>query len=154
LGILQHYPYLYKIDSDLRNHFTAYLSKTNDSDAPAQIHCDWLINASGPSRDIGNGDDSLLIRNLLISGMILKNPHGGIMLDYKTSRIKSKDHQELGNFYAVGHLTSGTYYFVSSLDMVSLRAKFIAKDLAKFLKVNFQNQMPVNYSPSEDTYAS
>lgn len=154
LGILQHYPYLYKIDSDLRNQFTAYLSKANDSDAPAQIHCDWLINASGPSRDVENGDDSLLIRNLLISGMILKNPHGGIMLDYKTSRIKSKDHQELGNFYAVGHLTSGTYYFVSSLDMVSLRAKFIAKDLAKFLKVNFQNQMPVNCTPCEDTYAS
>lgn len=154
LGILKHYPYLCKIDSPLRNQFIAFLSKTEGSDTPAQIHCDWVINASGPSRDISNSGSSLLIRNLLESGMILKDPNGGIMLDYKTARIKSSGHQGLRQFYAVGHLTSGTYYFVSSLDMVSLRAKVIAQDLARFLNVNFQNQVRINQSTQEDMYAS
>lgn len=153
-GVLKHYPYLYKIDSPIRNRFVASVSKTKDPEMPTQINCDWLINASGPSRDIGNGAESLLIKNLLKSGMILKNPHGGIMLDYDTARVKSRGHEALHNFYAIGHLTSGTYYFVSSLDMVSLRAKVIARHLAGFLKVNFHNRVPINKSPCEETYVS
>jgi uncharacterized NAD(P)/FAD-binding protein YdhS len=62
------------------------------------------------------------------SGLIRPNPLGGIQVDYETSMVK-RGGDKVKNFYAVGHLTSGTYYFVSSLDMVSMGAKRVARDV-------------------------
>lgn len=139
LGILRHYPYLRGFDASIRGQFIASVGKSDLLTETAQVHCDWLINASGPSRDVVDAD-SLLINNLLASEAIIRNPHGGIMLDYETSLIKNKNQQKIGNFYAIGHLTSGTYYFVSSLDMVSMRAKIVAKHLIRGLQPNLCSQ--------------
>jgi uncharacterized NAD(P)/FAD-binding protein YdhS len=62
------------------------------------------------------------------SGLIRANPFGGIQVDYETSMVK-RGGDKMKNFYAIGHLTSGTYYFVSSLDMVSMGAKRVARDV-------------------------
>jgi uncharacterized NAD(P)/FAD-binding protein YdhS len=153
LGILRHYPYLRRFDASIRNQFTAFAGKLSSPTDVTQIHCDWLINASGPSRDIVDAD-SLLINNLIVSGSIVRNPHGGIMLDYETSLIKNKYQQKINNFYAIGHLTSGTYYFVSSLDMVSMRAKNVAKHLICSLRLNRNSQDLATQSFSEGMHAS
>ena len=135
LGILRHYPYLRNFDASVRNQFTACVGESSSSTAVSRVQCNWVINASGPSRDIVDSG-SLLINNLLASEAAIRNPHGGIMLDYETSLIKNKHQQKIDNFYAIGHLTSGTYYFVSSLDMVSMRAKNVARHLIQSLKLN------------------
>ena len=122
LGILRHYSNLQRIDSFGRNKFVASISCPQKSVTNNQIFCDWVINASGPSKSI-NGSESVLIKNLLESGLVAKNLHGGISLDYESSLVMDANGERVNNFYAIGQITAGTYYFVSSLDMVSLRAK-------------------------------
>jgi uncharacterized NAD(P)/FAD-binding protein YdhS len=67
------------------------------------------------------------------SGLIRANPFGGIQVDYETSMVKS-GRDKVKNFYAIGHLTSGTYYFVSSLDMVSMGAKRVARNVVNSIQ--------------------
>jgi uncharacterized NAD(P)/FAD-binding protein YdhS len=55
--------------------------------------------------------------------LVAKNLHGGIILEYESSLVMGANGERVNNFYAIGQITTGTYYFVSSLDMVSLRAK-------------------------------
>lgn len=153
-GILKHYPYLRTINSSARNSFTALVAKCKDSISSTQVHCDWLINATGPSRDIGGYTEISLIKNLLKSGLITKNPHGGIMLDYETSIVKSANHRSLSHIYAVGQLTSGTYYFVSSLDMVSLRARNVARHLVESLRLRRVQQGMGGYTQFESSHAT
>jgi uncharacterized NAD(P)/FAD-binding protein YdhS len=126
-GILSHYPYLCEINFLARNKFVAVIKSPEKYTEAQEVVCDWVINATGPSRNVDKDSDSVLIGNLFKSGLITANPHGGIELDYETSQVKTRDLKALQYFYAVGHLTSGTYYFISSLDMVSLRAKNVAK---------------------------
>lgn len=132
-GILSHYPNLRAINVFARNKFAALVAKSKGSSSIIQVNCDWIINATGPSRDPEGLAEPILIKNLLQSGVFIKNPHGGIMLDYETSIVKSISYPNLNHFYVIGQLTSGTYYFVSSLDMVSLRAKNVAKHLIESL---------------------
>ena len=153
LGILRHYPCLREIDASIKNQFTALVSEAKEPTIPIKVHCDWVINASGPSRDIRTSD-SILIRNLLKSKLILNNPNGGIMLDYESSLIKSTSNGRVNNFYAIGHLTSGTYYFVSSLDMVSLKAKDVVTHLNKSLRIAYGHQDQSNEVSSADEYVS
>lgn len=153
LGILRHYPYLMEVDASIKNQFTALVSDVKQPTQAIKVNCDWLINASGPSRDIGYAD-SVLIKNLLQSGMIIRNPHGGIMLDYETSLIKGNDNNWVNNFYAIGHLTSGTYYFVSSLDMVSLRAKGVVRHLTTYLRSIYGHKELIQSVPDTGAYVS
>ncbi len=153
-GILKHYPYLEKIDTSNRNKFTIFVGNSPRSNSSAEVCCDWLINATGPSRDLGGDDESPLINNLLKSGVVIKNPHGGILLDYETSTVKTKAHLNLKHFYAIGHLTSGTYYFVSSLDMVSLKAKSVARHLVDSFELGHDCRNLANYAQHENMHAS
>jgi uncharacterized NAD(P)/FAD-binding protein YdhS len=110
------------------NIFFASISADGNPDKSIQIECDWVINATGPARSVDGNTGSLLLKNLMKSGLIRTNPFGGIQIDYETSMVK-RDGDKVDNFYAIGHLTSGTYYFVSSLDMVSMGAKRVARDV-------------------------
>ncbi|MBU3640807.1 FAD/NAD(P)-binding protein [Polynucleobacter sp. Fuers-14] len=147
-GILTHYPYLRMINVSGRNRFTALVGESGESKSSIEVHCDWIINATGPAKDVGGRTELLLIKNLLKSGVIVKNPHGGIMLDYETSTVKSVSHRSLNYFYAIGQLTSGTYYFVSSLDMVSMRAKNVARHIVESLGLR-QDQKEI-YKKTQD----
>lgn len=153
-GILRHYPYLRAINASGRNRFTAIVAKSRGSTSSTSVHCDWLINATGPSRDIGGNTEPALIKNLLKSGLIIKNQHGGIMLDYETSIVKSVTHRTSNHFYAIGQLTSGTYYFISSLDMVSLRAKNVARHLVKVIRHQRAGQDTSSFTQFETSHAS
>lgn len=127
-GILNHQTPLLGIEVKAPNKFVASISKAGSSEKSIQIECDWVINATGPARSIDGNAGSLLLKNLMQSGLIRVSPFGGIQVDYETSMVK-RDGDKVEKFYAIGHLTSGTYYFVSSLDMVSMGAKRVAHNV-------------------------
>ena len=127
-GILNHQTPLLGIEVKASNKFVALISKADSSKRSIEIECDWIINATGPARSIDGNSGSPLLNKLMRSGLIEVNPFGGIQLDYATSMVK-RGGKKVENFYAIGHLTSGTYYFVSSLDMVSMGAKRVARDV-------------------------
>ncbi|MBU3624780.1 FAD/NAD(P)-binding protein [Polynucleobacter sp. JS-Safj-400b-B2] len=153
-GILTHHPYLRVIHASGRNRFTAFVGESGESQSSIEVDCDWIINATGPAKDIGGSTEMPLIKNLLKSGAIIKNPHGGIMLDYETSIVKSASHRSLNYFYAIGQLTSGTYYFVSSLDMVSMRAKNVARHIVESLGLRQDQKEIYKQTQDESLYAS
>lgn len=127
-GILSHQTPLLGIEVGGSNKFFASISKADSSSGSTQIKCDWIINATGPARSIDGNSGSLLLTNLMKSGLIAANPFGGIQVEYETSMIR-RGGDKVENFYAIGHLTSGTYYYVSSLDMVSVGAKRVARNV-------------------------
>jgi uncharacterized NAD(P)/FAD-binding protein YdhS len=127
-GILSHQTPLLNIKVRAPNKFVATISGNENLQNPTQIECDWVINATGPARSIDGNTGSLLLNNLMKSGLVKLNPFGGIQLDYETSMVQS-DGEKVEKFYAIGHLTCGTYYYVSSLDMVSIGAKRVARNL-------------------------
>lgn len=127
-GILNHQTPLLGIKFKPPNKFIASIFKADGSGKSTKIECDWVINATGPARSIDENAGSPLLNNLMKSGLIRANPFGGIQVDYETSMVK-RGGDKVENFYAIGHLTSGTYYFVSSLDMVSMGAKRVARDV-------------------------
>jgi uncharacterized NAD(P)/FAD-binding protein YdhS len=129
-GILNHQTSLLDIRVKTSNKFVASVSNAGNIENSTQIECDWVINATGPARSIDAETGSPLLKNLMKSGLIEINPFGGIQLDYETSMVQCGE-DRVENLYAIGHLTSGTYYFVSSLDMVSIGAKRVARDVVK-----------------------
>jgi uncharacterized NAD(P)/FAD-binding protein YdhS len=139
-GILFHQSQLKGIRAISRNKFIAYMEPPKNTRKASKIYFDWLINATGPSIDIEAKDCSLLISNLLSTGLAVKNPLGGIVVDFETSLIKNRDSQKTNNFYAIGSLTTGSYYFMSSLDMVSIKASKVAKHLVESMDRNLSNQ--------------
>lgn len=141
-GILQSHSQLLDIKVNSTNKFIASIAGPVHSGDQIQIECDWVINATGPARLVDEDSESPLISNLIKSGLIIANSFGGIHIDYETSMVKSKG-ETVENFYAIGHLTAGTYYFVSSLDMVSLGAKRVAHDLVNSSKRSMMSRKPI-----------
>lgn len=97
------------------------------------IEFDWLINASGPARHINDSVDGIY-SDLIKSGLAQKDKYGGIKVVFETSAVINSLGNSDETLYAVGHPANGTYYFVSSLEMISLRSKSTAK--AIFKKIN------------------
>jgi uncharacterized NAD(P)/FAD-binding protein YdhS len=100
--------------------------QVNSSDTHPIQEFDWIINGTGPSRHIDESQTASIVSNLINAGSATKNPHGGIKVDFESSAVVNDkgiiDHQ----LYAIGQLACGTYYFVSSLEMISLRARSVA----------------------------
>ncbi|MBU3611465.1 FAD/NAD(P)-binding protein [Polynucleobacter sp. MG-27-Goln-C1] len=127
-GILKHHAQLIDINFKAHSNFVASISADGSPEKSTQVECDWIINATGPARSIVGNTGSPLLKKLMKSGLIRANSFGGIQVDYETSMVK-RGGDKVENFYAIGHLTSGTYYFVSSLDMVSMGAKRVARNV-------------------------
>ncbi|TKC92426.1 hypothetical protein FAZ69_01745 [Trinickia terrae] len=94
---------------------------------------DCVINATGSARYVEGPDDSPLGWQLLQDGLASPDPRGGLRVDFDTGALLDSDGEPDWQFRALGHLTSGTYFFVSSLEMVAKRARKIAADLASSL---------------------
>lgn len=148
-GILNHHSRLLGIRVNAGNKFIASISWDRALGNQTEVACDWMINSTGPSRSIDFEVNSSLVKNLLKSGLIRVNPFGGIEIDFETSQIVSGG-KKVEKMYAIGQLTSGAYYFVSSLDMVSSKAKRVAYHLinssqkSKVFRTFFDNELPEN----------
>jgi uncharacterized NAD(P)/FAD-binding protein YdhS len=151
---LKHYPNLITIKSHPNHKFIAHISNVGFGAETEFLVCDWVINATGPSRLIDDKGNSPLVGNLLKSGMIFTDPMGGVLVDFETSLVKRENHDLMHKFYAIGHLTSGTYYFVSSLDMVSLRAKRVALHIVQSAETHSMPKADEGLENSESRYVS
>lgn len=94
---------------------------------------DYVINATGAAKWVECREDSPLIWQLLQDGYAVADPLGGIRVDYATGAVIDEDNEPDWNLRALGHLTSGTYFFVSSLEMIARRARHIASDVLSSL---------------------
>lgn len=94
---------------------------------------DHVVNATGAARDVQEPDDSTLIWQMLSDGLASRDWRGGIRVDFDTGAVIDGDGEPDYQLRALGHITSGTYFFVSSLEMVAKRARRIAIDIASAL---------------------
>ncbi len=93
-------------------------------------HYDYVVNATGAAKDVQAPDDSALIWQMLQDGLACRDWRGGIRVDFETGALLDSDGEPDYQLRALGHITSGTYFFVSSLEMVAKRARRIATDIA------------------------
>jgi uncharacterized NAD(P)/FAD-binding protein YdhS len=89
---------------------------------------DWIINATGPSRFVEPADH--LLFELIDKGFVKENPFGGLEVDFDTSAVKDSKGNINKHMRLLGHNTAGVYFYMSCLEMISLRAKKVAEDLA------------------------
>ncbi|MFL6669345.1 MAG: FAD/NAD(P)-binding protein [Burkholderia ambifaria] len=94
---------------------------------------DYVVNATGAARDVQEPGDSVLIWQMLSDGLASRDWRGGIRVDFDTGAVIDGDGEPDYQLRALGHITSGTYFFVSSLEMVAKRARRIATDIASAL---------------------
>ncbi|WP_396333927.1 FAD/NAD(P)-binding protein [Burkholderia anthina] len=99
------------------------------SDGATQRY-DMVVNATGTAACIDTPEDSALIWSLLQSGIADRDARGGIRVDFESGALVSRTGAVDPNIRALGHVTSGTYFYVDSLDMISRQAERIAKALA------------------------
>lgn len=101
----------------------------------------WVINAIGPARDINPATDSLLLNNMLRKGYVKKHPHGGLAIDFKEASIIDQQGNMDKAFRAIGHITSGTYYYTSSYIMIAKKAKYVAEKLTALIEGRIANEV-------------
>jgi len=129
-GQLRYSPGLKKIYPKSSRVFYAHVidNECIASTGEVMYEFDWIINATGPDRHIDLTQTNL-IRYLIESGMVACSPYGGIKVDFETSALIKPSGKKNEQFYALGHPTNGTFYFVSSLEMISNRARKVATEL-------------------------
>lgn len=129
-GQLKFSPGLKKICPKSSHTFFAYVTDQECSaftkEAPHEF--DWIINATGPDRHV-DLTRTHLVRYLIDNGAVNCNPYGGINVDFYSSALIKPCGKRNERFYALGHPTNGVFYFVSSLEMISNRAKIVATEL-------------------------
>jgi uncharacterized NAD(P)/FAD-binding protein YdhS len=110
---------------------------------------DYVVNATGAAKSITGPQDSRLGWQLLQSGLACQDWRGGFRVDFNTGALVGADGEPDWQLRLLGHLTSGTYFFVSSLEMVARRAQRIAVDVASALSEEDMALHPVG-TPEED----
>lgn len=129
-GQLKFNPGLKKICPKSSHTFFAYVTEEECSNSAKEVtyEFDWIINATGPDRHVDLARTHL-VRYLIDNGAATCNAYGGINVDFYTSALIKPCGKRNERFYALGHPTNGTFYFVSSLEMISNRAKIVATEL-------------------------
>lgn len=110
-------------------------------DSGQSIRYDAVINATGATRHIPANPDSPLLRRLLRDGHAMPDWRGGLCVDFHTGALIDAGGAPDPRLRAVGHLTCGTYFFVSSLEMIAKRAARIATQLVEEIRGELQRPM-------------
>ncbi len=105
-----------------------YLVKTKNN----ALRFDYILNATGQDLNASNYD---LYNDLLSEGLITKNILGGINVCLETQRTINNKGDVNENLYCIGAKTIGTYINVNSAEMISYRAKDIARLIVKNMKL-------------------
>lgn len=86
----------------------------------------YLVNATGSEDSIDNCDNAL-ISNLKTDGLIQPHQFGGIDINFDTSEVINSKQEIQPALYAIGNLTSGTYFFTSALEVNVAHAENVSK---------------------------
>lgn len=111
---------------NITDHGTFHAGFVQDAENLQASEYDWVINATGPSRHIDKNLELSVATDLLDAGSAVKHQHGGIRVEFASSAVINEAGLPDYQLYALGQLTCGTHYFVSSVEMISLRARVIA----------------------------
>lgn len=98
-----------------------------------RIRSRYFINATGYNLSVVESEVAL-IQNLLKRNLATADPFGGFRTDFKTGALLSSSGLPQRNFFALGSLTTGTYFFTNAMDVnarhTSERAGHIVEQIA------------------------
>lgn len=97
---------------------------------------DYVVNATGAAKWVETEQDSGVLWQLLQGGHAVRDECGGVRVDFASGALIDRYDQPDRNIRVLGHMTSGTYFFVSSLEMIAKRAQRMAIDLITDLPFN------------------
>lgn len=97
-----------------------------------EFECDWIINATGPSKYIGPQDE--LAYELIKQGIAKEHLFGGIDVDFETSSLLNKHGQANPRIRLIGHNTVGVYQYTSSLELIAKKSMKVANNFVTFMK--------------------
>lgn len=101
-----------------------------ESKESTPIEVDYLINATGSPLMVDEMASSL-IHNLRSSGMVCPHAFGGIQVEFDTSKIIDADGKVMDDFYAIGQVTAGVYFFTSTLALNVKHAYHVAWQITR-----------------------
>lgn len=99
-------------------------------------HYDAIVSAIGTPRD-ATKFDSPLIDDLLARGMARPHPYGGLEIEATTGRLRDQNGHPHNRIFALGELTSGTFFFTAVLEINARHARERAKLLADMTSQRF-----------------
>lgn len=135
LKVVSNYQDIYHINND-------YVVES----AQGKQHFDFLIDASGCTAKLKDLNSPLL-NNLLQNGLIKPHQFGGIDLDFDTSRALNSHGLIDKNFFVIGNLTSGVYFFTSVLELNIKHAYKIAGMISSEYKEDYQHRVSIRKYP-------
>lgn len=100
---------------------------------------DFVINATGAAKWVEAPNDAPLIWQLLQAGYAVNHEFGGIRVDAASGALIDTAGKADRNLRVLGHLTGGTYFFVSSLEIIAKHARRIADDMLATLVMPHQS---------------
>ena len=98
-----------------------------------RVRSRYFINATGYNLSVGESEVAL-IQNLLKRKLATADPFGGFRTDFKTGALLSSSGLPQRQLFALGSLTTGTYFFTNAMDVnarhISERAGHIVEQIA------------------------
>ncbi|MEB2588740.1 MULTISPECIES: FAD/NAD(P)-binding protein [Bacillus cereus group] len=93
----------------------------------------YIVNAVGSTKYLHKSCRDQLLDHLIEFGTVKLNNYGGIEVDFKSGSIINANGKVNKQLKALGHITCGTYYFTSSVEMISKQAKLISNDILEHM---------------------
>lgn len=104
-----------------------------------QFECDWVINATGPSKYIGLNDG--LAYDLINQGIAKEHPLGGLDVDFESAALINQYGVVNPRIRLIGHNTIGVYQYTSSLELIAKKSTKIASNFTAFIKGASDNEI-------------
>ncbi|HKQ31038.1 MAG TPA: FAD/NAD(P)-binding protein [Burkholderiales bacterium] len=103
---------------------------------PHEMVCDVVINATGACHHIKTKENCPLLWKLIEDGYAKPHRHGGVDVEFETASLVDAFGVPDRMLRVVGHVTSGTYYFTSSLEMISKKTLQVSRDIVKLMSAH------------------
>ncbi|KEK24990.1 FAD/NAD(P)-binding protein [Bacillus gaemokensis] len=102
------------------------------------VNYDWIINATGPTKNLNKLCGSKLVESLIRNGYAVTDTYGGLKTEFSSGALIGQNGELDKRLRALGHITCGTYYYTSSMEMIAKHAKAIAEDISKLVNKSLQ----------------
>ncbi|MGE6553229.1 hypothetical protein ACQKFK_31235 [Bacillus mycoides] len=104
---------------------------------------DWIINATGPTKNLNKLCGSKLVESLIRNGDAVTDTYGGLKTEFSSGALIGKNGELDKGLRALGHLTCGTYYYTSSMEMIAKHAKAIAEDISELVNKSLKEDQKI-----------
>ena len=117
---------------DIRKSLKSYLINLNGQKS---IYTSWIINATGPSRNLRN---NRLINNLISSGNAVESANGGIKVLPENGAVIDIKGEADYSLRAIGHAACGEYLFINNLETISKITSKVADEILEIINKQIQ----------------